>query len=378
MKVLFVTSELHPWVTGGPQNVVYHLANQLAGKVDLAMLCIAPGGGARPQEHYSQDIAFTLIPDRGVGALKYPYRNLAYVRKADEAAVPDVVHFHILPGANCSRLPERLKRAGRARLVLSLYDWVPEELKFYGTMEKLQHILHWKSARRRLRYFDRFVVNSSYMEGIVRSYGLEKVDVIPNGIDAAEWSVPERESIKGVLNVLFWGRLYKKKGVEELIRAFAVSTQGRDAVHLYIGGEGPEAGCYRELARSLDLADKVTFTGPLGDDELKRYLNSCDLCVFPSAYEGFGISILEAMAAGKAVITSSRGGQTDFARDGYNARLVDMDEPGGLARALNELLDNNGLREELGANASGTAREFSWKRISSDYVDLYQRVLGEA
>lgn len=378
MKVFFVTSELYPWVTGGPQNVVYHLAGHLAGEVDLSMLCIAPEDGVGPQGRYGKDIAFNLIPDRGWGAFKYLYRNLAYINRVKTAGEPDIVHFHILPGANCCLLPSYLRRKSRARLVLTLYDWIPDELEYYGTTEKLQHIMHWSMARRRLRYFDHFIVNSSYMKGIVSSYGLDNVEIMPNGIDASEWKVEARKHLKGALNVLFWGKLYDKKGVEELIRSFAASARERKDSHLYIGGDGPEGARYRELARSLGMADRITFTGPLLDDELKLYLNSSDLCVFPSAYEGFGISILEAMAAGKPVITSARGGQTDFAREGHNARLVDMGEPGGLSRAISELLDDAALRNRLAAAAAATAREYGWRRIALDYTAMYERLLGEA
>lgn len=374
MKVLFVTSELYPWVRGGPQNVVYNLANHLAGEVDLSVLCIEPGPGPQLEQYYRDDISFTLIADKGRGATKYPYRNLAYVKKAAEAGKQDLVHFHILPGANCFLLPPRLKRYGTP-LVLSLYDWVPDELEFYAAMERFRHILHWQVARHGLRRFDRYVVNSTYMCNVVKEYGLEEVEIMPNGIDAAQWRNVERISLRGSENVLFWGRLYDKKGVGELLGAFASCARESSGVHLYIGGEGPEGDRYRKLACDLGIEPRVTFLGALGDSELKRYIASCDLCVFPSVYEGFGISILEAMAAAKAVVTSARGGQADFARDGFNARLARLDVPGDLARVMGEVLDDAGLRESLGERAAKTAEEYDWPRIARGYKAYYERVM---
>jgi glycosyltransferase involved in cell wall biosynthesis len=377
VKVLFITSELFPWVRGGPQNVVRNLANHLAGKVEIEVLCIAPGDAPSLAEYYHEDIEFTFVRDRGPGALKYLYRNLAFARKAGEVSEPDLVHFHILPGANCYRLPPRLKNQGRP-LVLTIYDWVPDELRFYGMMEKMRHITHWQAARRGLRYFDDFVVNSTYMDEVVRSNGLCEVEIIPNGINPGEWRAATPLRLKGELNVLFWGRLYDKKGVGELIRAFAECVEGRSGIHLYIAGEGPQEERYRRLAGELGVQSMVSFTGALADDVLKGYLASSDLCVFPSAYEGFGITILEAMAAGKPVITSSRGGQTDFASDGYNALIARLDKPGDLARAIREMLDDAELRRRLGEKAMKTAEEYSWQRIASEYADFYQRVIGGA
>jgi len=375
MKVLFVASELYPWQIGGPQNVVYNLANHLAERIDLEMLCISPGEGQGMREYYRREITFNLIEDRGPKWFKYLHRNISYVENFRELDAFDLVHFHILPGANCFFLPPCIKKRSLAKLVLSLYDWVPEELRFYGTAEKLGHIMHWSAARRRFRYFDRFVVNSTYVKEIAQSYGLGQVEIMPNGIDMDEWRTSEKLPLKGGVNILYWGRLYAKKGVGRLIRAFAESLIGRDDVHLYIGGEGPEENLYRDLSRSLGLEDKVTFLGMLTNEELKRYLNSCDFCVFPSVYEGFGISILEAMAASKPVITSRKGGQTDFARDGYNALLVDLDEPQGLARAIKEMIDDTGMRESLGANAASTATRYDWRRIAQDYAGFYERIL---
>ena len=378
MRVAMVTSELHPWKTGGPQNVAYHLANRLAEKLELSMLCIAPSKGSSPYEHYREEITFHLVEDRGPTCCRYAERNLAYLREAGSLQMCDVVHFHIMPGANCFFLPSRLRSKSRARLVLTFYDWVPYELRFYAAGERLRHVLHWLAARPRLGLFDRYVVNSAYMKGIVLSHGYRPVEVIPNGIDAGEWALKEKAALGEGVSAFFWGRLYEKKGVGQLIRAAALLGEGGGGFHLYIGGEGPEGERYRDMCRSLGLQGKITFLGPLTDTELKRYLAACDFCVLPSAYEGFGISILEAMAAGKAVITSRRGGQTDFARDRHNAILVEPEDADGLAGAMREMIRDKQLRTRLGTAAAATAATFTWDWIADSYLDLYRRLLGRA
>ncbi len=377
MRVMFVTSELFPWAKGGPQVVVYNLARELAREAEVEMLCIAPSGDARLREHYPGDIALRLVSDLSMGGLEYLYRNVAFVQKAKRAERPDVAHFHILPGANCFALPLFLKRMA-IPLVLSVYDWVPDELPYYGNLEKARHVLHWSLAKRNLPLFDGLVVNSTYMKGVAALNGLVGAEVIPNGINVREWK--DLEGLEGAECpfVLFWGKLYEKKGIERLIRAFAACSPGRAELKLFIAGRGPEEGRYRGLVEQLGMKEKVIFLGLLSDAVLKKYIASSTLCVFPSVYEGFGIAILEAMAAGKPVITSDRGGQTDFARDGENACLVEMERPGSLEKAMARLLDDEDERERLAENARRTAEGYDWGKIAPRYIDLYERISGES
>ncbi|MDY6794627.1 MAG: glycosyltransferase family 4 protein [Actinomycetota bacterium] len=377
MKVLFVTSELYPWKTGGVQNVVYNLAARLGEEIDLEMICIHLGDGEEGLDGYGDGVTFRFIEDRGAGPLKYLYRNLAYIRADGGLEDFDIVHFHILPGANCAFLPRHIKRRSEARLLLSVYDWIPDELEFYDTGEKVRHLMHWAAAKRGLKNFDGYIVNSSYVKDIVESYGLTGVTIMPNGIDMDEWRTSRRLALRGSTNILFWGRLFPKKGVDHLIKAFAVVTRRYRDIHLYIGGEGPHECHYRKLCRRLGLENRTTFLGGLSKDDLKAYLNSCDFCVFPSIYEGFGIAVLEAMAASRPVIVSERGGQVDFARHAFNALLVDLDKPDQLPHAIQSLATDERLRRELGENAARTATEYNWRDIAGRYVELYESMLSK-
>lgn len=374
MKIGIVTSELFPWKIGGLQNVVFHLVNKLANEVDVVVICLAPESQSRIYDYYHERINFHFIKDMGLSLLRYPVRNLRYLLASESLRKCNIIHFHILPGANCFFLPGRLRRSVDTKLLITLYDWIPHELPFYDIPERLAHILHWQAAKRRLSLFDLFIVNSSYMKDIVDSRGFHPVEVIPNGIDPEDWkvqSIPNRDhKVKG----LFWGRLYDKKGVGELLKATSILHELGYDYHLYIAGEGPRSNDYLSLSKSLGLEKTVTFLGPLPEHELKHYLAVCDFCIFPSAYEGFGISILESMAAGKPVITTRRGGQTDFARDGYNSLLVDPGNPAELANAIKEMITNPDLRERLGRNARITASEYSWDKIIWKYLDIYHEV----
>ncbi len=375
MKVLFVTSELYPWKGGGPQKVVHDLAHALREKAELDILCVAPEDGTSPRDYYPEPIQFKLVRSRVPTVVKYPYRNLAYMKKAAPSEQYDVIHFHIMPGANCALLPHYLQRESGAPLLLSVYDWIPNELAFYHGFEASKHRLHWWVSKKRFKYFDGFVVNSSFVERIVAGAGLKNIEMIPNGVDVADTPLSALP-LQGSPNILFWGRLYPKKGLEFLLKASADIASSRPEFHLFVGGTGPDEARCKKLCRDLGISSQVTWLGFLGDAELRRYLKSCDFCVLPSIYEGFGISILEAMAAGKPVITSATGGQTDFARDGHNALLVDLNSPGALAQAIDTLIRDTRLRARLGENAAETARHYGWQEIAETYLKLYQRLLG--
>jgi phosphatidylinositol alpha-mannosyltransferase len=261
-------------------------------------------------------------------------------------------------------------------LLLTVYDWIPKELQFYDGKESLKHRLHWLAAKRNLKLFDAFVVNSGFIRSFVEDQGLASVVVIPNGVTPPDLSEVEPVRLEGTPAAFFWGRLYPKKGVEPLLRAFAQAVPLYPDARLYIGGRGPCERQYRELAAQLNIAPNVVFLGFIGEHVLWGYLKACDFCILPSAYEGFGISILEAMAAGKAVITSERGGQTDFAHDYENALLVDVEDREALAGAIALLSGDAILRERLGRQGKVTAGKYTWPEIAERYIALYTSLLG--
>jgi glycosyltransferase involved in cell wall biosynthesis len=128
-----------------------------------------------------------------------------------------------------------------------------------------------------------------------------------------------------------------------------------------------------DQADKLGLGENVIFHGFLRGERI-GLLQGADICVFPSRYEPFGIVLLEAMAAGKALIASSTGGIPEVIRDGQTGLLCSP-TPDGLAEQILKLADRKKFRKRLGKNATAQAGKYDWANIAGRYLSLYEMAL---
>jgi rhamnosyl/mannosyltransferase len=201
----------------------------------------------------------------------------------------------------------------------------------------------------------------------------DRVRVIPFGIDPAAWipaagapAAARREPF-----VLFAGRHVGYKGVDVLLRALA-----RSAVRAVIVGDGPKRGEWEQLSRQLGLDGRVMFTGEVADAELQRLMHECAALILPSVTqaEAFGYVQLEAMAAGKPVIsTDVPSGVSWVNQDQRTGLVVPAGDCDALRAAIDRLLADPPLRAQLGA--AGRARvedEFTLGRLRERLRLLYE------
>ncbi|MEO8336246.1 MAG: glycosyltransferase family 4 protein [bacterium] len=175
---------------------------------------------------------------------------------------------------------------------------------------------------------------------------------------------------------LFVGRLVARKGVDVLLSAFAKVVEGADA-HLTIVGEGDERDRLEEITSSLELRDKVTFTGYIPDDVLHALIGRCDALVLPAVLgtEGLGVVLIEALTHGKPVIASDSGGIADVVEHERTGLLVPAGDVAALAAAMRRLIDEPNLARALGAAGRAHAETiFSWPVIVAALAALYQTV----
>ena len=151
----------------------------------------------------------------------------------------------------------------------------------------------------------------------------DKIDVIPNGVDARPFqalenaSSPEfrsRFALPGERIVMHVGRIVAEKGVEILIRSAPLVLVQAPETKFVIAGKGPELDHFRRLVQEMNLEHKVMLTGFISDEDRNKLLKLADVAVFPSLYEPFGIVALEAMAARTPVVVSAVGGLLEVVR----------------------------------------------------------------
>jgi glycosyltransferase involved in cell wall biosynthesis len=199
--------------------------------------------------------------------------------------------------------------------------------------------------------------------------GSAQMTVIPNGVDT------ERFRPEGLLAnrsaqplIVCAGRLTVQKGQDLAVRALA--SLGTAGTRLRLVGEGPDAAMLRELAAELGVGDRVEFTGHC---DPRPHLRAADVVVVPSRWEGLSFVLLEAMACGKAVVTTAVAGSGLVGDAGL---VVALDAgPVGLAAALDELLADEPARRRHGDRARVRICEhFSLDRMLTAYLDLWDAV----
>jgi glycosyltransferase involved in cell wall biosynthesis len=183
---------------------------------------------------------------------------------------------------------------------------------------------------------------------------------------------PDRSaSADGLLRVLFLGRYIEAKGVFDLLRAFGQVQAELPTLRLLLGGEGDREALMR-VAREVGVADKVELLGWVVGAAKDDWLDRCDIFALPSWFEGLPVSMLEAMAAGQAVLVSNVGSIPEVIRHGENGWLVPPRQPAALAQALRMLGSDAALRQRLGAQARADvcrdcARETVCRRLEALY-----------
>ena len=213
---------------------------------------------------------------------------------------------------------------------------------------------------------------------------LERMVVIPNGVDEAFRPVADRKliaefrrckNIPGNI-ILFVGTIEPRKNLTTLLHAYA-RMSGRGAIEhrLVIGGS---TGWMYEpvfaLVQDLGLADSVIFPGFLSPEELPLWYNAADVFVYPSLYEGFGLPPLEAMACGTPVITSNASALPELV--GQAGVLVDPLDVEAWADAMERVLQDSEMRSALSTAGLERARRFSWHQTAQMTASLYREIIS--
>jgi phosphatidylinositol alpha-mannosyltransferase len=224
----------------------------------------------------------------------------------------------------------------------------------------------------------RIAVSSTAME-FVNRYFPSDYTIIPNGIDLPHFSrqvTPLEQFCDGKLNILFVGRMEKRKGFKYLLGAYEkVKRELPQCRLIVVGPQDRSYGKYQRLAVKRNLKD-VVFTGYVSYEELPRYYKSADICCSPATrWESFGLVLLEAMAAGKPTVASDIAGYAAVVNDGVDGLLVKPRDEKALAGTILQLLQDGSLRERMGEMGRVKAGDYSWEKVAQQVMNYYQELL---
>jgi len=254
--------------------------------------------------------------------------------------------------------------------VASLKGVIAAEVRFESGLTRLTMSVQARCERRHVERAARVLATSHYSSERARElYGLREFPaIVPELIDLGEWrrllELHPANSLR--FTVLFVGRLYLRKRVDVLLRA-AQALAGRiPGLEVRIAGSGPCAPALDRLSRELKLDRTVVWLGDISRAQLLAEYNRADLFCLPSVQEGFGIVLLEAMAAGKAIVASRAAAIPEVAP---HAVLVAPDSPEALAAAIQALYRSPETCAAIGSTGARWVEQFDAPRVARRFLE---------
>ncbi len=243
-----------------------------------------------------------------------------------------------------------------------------------------------KYLKKVLRYADICItVSNCTKKDILENFNVSpnKIKVIYVGVDERFKPIKDKESLNSIkvkynLEDKYFFSLGQtpRKNIKRLIKAFSIFKYKND-FSLVIGGagdDGPWVAQYQSLARKLEIEDRVKFIGYISNEDLPLLYSASECFVFPSLYEGFGIPILEAMCCGTPVITSNVSALPEIGGDA--PLYVNPYDEYDIAKKMEKIVENKGLKNQIVEKGLRRSAEFSWKKMARETLDIYGQLVN--
>lgn len=284
---------------------------------------------------------------------------------------PEIIHvFHTAFLPSVGRI---LKLLFGIRIIITTHGsdlhYLSQDRRFGGLIEDAN------------RFAVAITANSDFTKELyLKMFGARlrrKIKIIPGGVDLKQLhpkrsffsEIDRKYKLKNKKVVLFAGRLIKSKGLQYLIKA-APLIHGT----ILIIGEGPDRKIIEEEIKKRKITN-VIFAGYIGDKGyMHAFYERAQIYVSPTTWEGFGLTILEAMAAHTVVIATNKGGIVSIIKDKVNGFLISPRNSKEIAATVNMLLDDDQLRSKVAAVAyQNMLQNFTWQKVADQFEQLYQQ-----
>lgn len=353
MKIAQLCHRYHPHV-GGVERHVQEIAERLAGDHEVEVISADLSGSLLGTDEVN-GVTVTRFRSFSPGDAYFIAPQIYnYIKKSDF----DVIHahnYHALPAFFASLSCQD-----------KIFVFTPH---YHGKgSTPFRDLLNRPYRRVGSRIFDRadkvICVSEYEKELVIRDFGAgHKVEVIPNGINLEEIRAAEPFQRDGRL-ILYIGRLDRYKMVDRVIEAMEFLPQD---YHFFIGGAGEHSVELHRLIEEAGLRERVRLLGYVSEEEKYRWMKTCDLFINLSGVEAFGMTVLEALAAGAPAVVNSAGGLSEFAVKFREVKSIDADlaPPEALARLMEESV-GRGVQEDL--------RGYDWRNIAARVENAYMEL----
>lgn len=289
--------------------------------------------------------------------------GLSALRAANQLGIPAVATNHVMPDNMISNIKALTPVKRPASYLMSEYG-----------------VLLYKGARR--------IILPT--ESVLDLFNIERLGVpslaISNGIDLSLYSARKPKSyiyeefdIPKDKTIIHWlGRLDGEKHLDVLVKAFAKLCDLYDGIHLVMVGSGNVEGDLVDLVNDLDIAENVTFTGLVSDEDKGELHRVADIFAMPSPNELQCLAMLESMSCGKPVVAVDAGPIAELVHHDENGYLVSVDDEDGFVRAISMLLDKPERLEAFGHESRRIAKHHDVALVMPRFEALYKEVIAES
>jgi glycosyltransferase involved in cell wall biosynthesis len=375
VRAALVGDEYYPDI-GGAAHYAYDLSLQLA-RLGVEVVVVTHAHTGQPEEEEIAGVRIRRVkglvldnPHRAVSPLLF-HRCHEYILegKFDVVHGLDIYSF---------MAPLAVRFAHRHR--------IPSVMTCHTVMDS-RFLTFWQRVLGsvfRLRSADRLIAVSQASAHFSHFLGFPEnsITVVPNGVDLSCFNgkidalLMRRElGIGDKPLVVTASRLIKRKSPGLLISAFARVLKVMPDAKLVIAGSGREENDLSHRVRDLNIADSVFMVGGLAREKVAQLMAAANVFVLPSKLESFGLSLLEASAAGVPVVCSRAGGIPEIFQDGLNALLYPPGDYHAMAKAIVRVIEDKDLAKKISANAVQTAKRFTWERTAERILRVYEELL---
>ena len=373
MKIAQVSPYDYPYA-GGVQEHIHHLSEHFQAMGHQVQILAASSSDGDDLQSNVIKVSDTILPVPFSGSIvriSISPRVYWRVKRILEEGQFDIIHLHepIVP-----LLPLIVLRHAKAVTAGTFHAYRDSHTAYDWGKPAIQPFID--------RLDGKIVVSQAARSTVARYFRGEYV-VIPNGVEYGRFADDTISSIAefddGRPNVLFVGRLEKRKGFKYLLQAFRfIKAAVPDARLLVVGKyDAEELEPFEWYVKHHDLRG-VHFVGYVSGDELPRYYHTATVCCVPSTgFESFGIVLLEAMAAGTPVVASDIPGYREVlthGKEGLSVTPGDVDE---LASATIALLNDPDRRRRMACEGQKTARQYRWEVVAKRVYEHYELLLAE-
>lgn len=369
MKVTIIAGTYlysHDGIGRYTQNLVNHLAH-------VEGMSINTLGYGKPHNQYaSAKPRFPMLAHRiaspvimEINYMKRFYYNNTLLRQKLKETTSDIYHAISPSEVVCA------VKLNKKPLITTFHDIIPLLFKNRFLMEK-SYFKYYSNVAKKSAVI---VADSlSTKNDLIHLLNVDKnkIRVIYPGIDTVRFH-PVDNTPSQIKKIMYLGGLTKRKGIYETIYAFHKLLTMRTDVKLLIGGAGEELARMQKKITQLKMDKYVEYLGFVPETDLPSLYNQADLFIYPSKYEGFGYTVLEALASGIPVITSNISSLPEVVGDA--AITVDPTNIEEISTKMNYILNNENVQKELRQKGPKQASKYKWENSVSSLVKLYSSII---